>query len=235
MMNFEVVNQALTKLLGDSAADRYRVIGYQRSGKAASEIKGKNRVVQTYYAGGTFPETSGSLRRAPQHKMTFELALSVSAPAQADLRVINSDSAPAGQIAAALTAMQEAAYVADLAMDEFARILYQILMDALNLNLGLSKKVIQGRWVSQIQKNPPAPRGDLVVLTATMTYNCSTVEDIVGDTPVEMTEGISTALYADGDTAPATVVTRPPAPLVIFEDDTPLVFPDGEDDPLVYP
>lgn len=181
MMNFEVVSRALTQLLGDCSEGRYRVIGYQQPGKAASEIKGKDRTVQCYYAGGNFPRSAGSARRAPQHKMQFELAMSVSAAAQGDLRVLGNEAAAAGQIAAALTALQEATYVVDTSMDEFARIVYQVVMDARNVDLGLPKGAIEGRWVSQIQKNPPTSRGELVVLTATMTFECGTVEEIVGE------------------------------------------------------
>lgn len=198
MMNFRTVNQAIIDTLGAAAAGRFQVVGYQRQVKSAQEVKDNSRMVQSFYAAGDFPKSAGRQTGPVQHNMTFSIGLTVSAPARVNLAAINDPNATAGQIATALAALQEGADAADILFDELAEIVYQILMDGRNFDLGLSKGTLSKRWINSIRKNQPAPEGALVVLTGTIEYSCNTVEDIPGDTG---TAGgiISTVVDIDGD------------------------------------
>lgn len=198
MMNFRTVNQAIIDTLGAAAAGRFQVVGYQRQVKSAQEVKDNSRMVQSFYAAGDFPKSAGRQTGPVQHNMTFSIGLTVSAPARVNLSAINDPNATAGQIATALAALQEGADAADILFDELAEIVYQILMDGRNFDLGLSKGTLSKRWINSIRKNQPAPEGALVVLTGTVEYSCNTVEDTPGDTG---TAGgiISTVVDIDGD------------------------------------
>jgi hypothetical protein len=200
MMSFRTVNQALIDTLGAAAAGRYQVVGYRRQGKSASEVKGNSRMVQVYYSGGDFSRSGGRQTGATQHAPTVTIGLSVSSPAKVNLSLINSEAATQGQRVIALAALQEAAYLADGLWDELAEIVYQVLMDARNIDLGLSRGTMSNRWVESIKKDSPEPNGELVMLTGVMTYAYNCVEDVVGDTGVPATgEWISTQLDIDGD------------------------------------
>lgn len=179
MMNFRVVNAAIIKLLGDSAASRYRVIGYQKQGADASGVRGDNRSVQSYFSTGDF---ANSARR--QNELTFTIGLSVSAASRLDLAVINNPASTTQQITAAMSAMQDAAYCADVLIDELADIVYQILMDGNNYDFGLSVGTVSSRQVSTIRKDPPLPAGSLVTLTGAIELRCRVSEDVGGAVPV---------------------------------------------------
>lgn len=193
-MNFRVITSALTSLLGDSATGRYRVIGHQQQSQNAEEIKDNLRRVQCYYSNGSFPKSSGRLTGNTQHQLTFNIDLSVASAAKADLSVINNPASTELQIAAALAAMKNAESQADLQFDELAEIVYQILMDGRNFDLGLGKGVISNRWIESIQKDDTQPYGNLVTLTGRLLYTCQTSESITGDAGVIMIEGIGTVL-----------------------------------------
>jgi hypothetical protein len=196
MMNFEVVTAALIRTLGTAAQGRFEVIGYRRQGADAAEL---DRRVQVYYSAGEFPKSAGRQTGAAQHRMTYNVDLSVSAATQVNLSIINSPSATPTQIAAALAAMQDAAYRADLLMDELTRTVYQILMDGRNFDLGLKVGTVSSRWVDSMRKDDPQPNGVLVVLTGRIQYSCQTVEDVVGDKGLLATGGIRTVIDIAGD------------------------------------
>lgn len=201
MMNFRTVTDALITLLGDSAADRFTVVGHPRQVTDASEIRASKRRVMVFYGGGDFPKSAGRQTGATQHMLSYNIDLQVAEAAQANLNVITDPNSTAAQITAALAASQEASYLADRSFDELADIVYQILMDGRNFDLGLNKGVISSRWVGSIRKDDAQPFGSLVVLTGRLTYTCQTSEEVVGDTGVAMVQpgGISTVVDIDGD------------------------------------
>lgn len=207
MMNFRVINKAIIKLLGDSAAGRFRVVGYEAQGKASQEVKGNNREVQSYFAQGDFARSAGRTRGSAKHAMTFTLGFTVSSPAKVNLSVINREGATKEQVAGALSAMLDAAYCADLLFDELADIAYQILRDSRNYDLGLPIGTVTDGWVAHIHKDPPAPNGELVTLTGTMVYTCATDEAVTGDTGTVPTEGVTTRIDMPGDDVQQTGIT----------------------------
>lgn len=199
MMNFRVVSAAIISVLGAVAAGNFKVVGYRTQKVDAEELRGNNRRVQCYYDSGDFPKSKGRNTGPTQHEMTFNLDLSVSAAAKVDLSVIHNPAATTGQIATALAAMQDAAYLADIQMDELIEFVYQTMMDPTNYDLGLGKGVMSSRWVGSARKDDPQPMGSLMVLTARVQYTCQTVEAITGETGTLMTGGVDTILDIDGD------------------------------------
>lgn len=200
MMNFRKVTKALIQLLGDSALGRFTVTGYEGQSKSASEVRGKKRNVQILFTQGDFPKGSGRAYGSTDHQMTFTLGFTVSAAATCNLAVINSDPpAPAPAITAALTAMQDAAEVAGNLMDELFELIYQILMDGRNVDLGLKIGTVTDRWVTTLKKDNPIPMGALLVLTGEAHYTCRTCEAITGDVGVVIAEGVGVKLDMPGD------------------------------------
>lgn len=209
MMRFRTVSAALVDLLGASAAGRFTVVGYQRQLADASQLRGNNRRVQCYYTSGEFPKSSGRQTGTTQHVLTYNIDLSVSAAAKANLAVINSPNSTPSQIATALAAAQEAAYLADASFDELVDHVYQILMDGRNFDLGLPVGTISKRWVDSVRKDDVEEHGSLVVLTGRLQYTCQTAEDITGDTGTACGV-ISTVIDIDGDDVERTGVEVTP-------------------------
>ena len=181
MMNFRIVKQALIDTLGDAAAERFHVIGYQRQNKSSSQVKNNLRMVQCYFSEGNFPKSAGRMRGHKTHDLQIEIDLSASAAATGDLSILDNPAATAIQKAAAMAAVQEAAHNADVLIDELIEYVYQIIMDARNENLGIETGLISNRWISRIQKDTLLERGDLVVKTANLRYECRVQEDVLGD------------------------------------------------------
>jgi len=188
MMNFRTIKEALVLLLGSNAAGRYRTIGYQEQGQAAEEILGTDRSIQVYYTRGAFPKSAGSINGPTEHEITFTLDLSVAAPSEGPLSVLNDPDATPAELITAIANFRQASDVADGSFDEFVEILYQIIMDARNQDLGLplpppddSLTRIADRWIGAIEKNAPVPRGEYVILTGTMSLTCSIDEQVLGD------------------------------------------------------
>lgn len=181
MMMFRTVRDALVTILGDGAESRFRVIGYQRQSKNADEVLSNDRLVQVYFSDGEFTKSAGRMMGHKTHNVSYEIDMSASAPAKGDLSVLDSTTSTAIQKAAALAAVKEAAEEADTQVDELIEYVYQILMDARNEGLGLTKGDISSRWIGAIQKDTIIERGDLVVKTANMKYTCRVQETVLGD------------------------------------------------------
>lgn len=177
-MNFRVVKEALVNTLGIYAAGRYRTIGYQLQGESADGVKDSNRSVQVFYSEGQFPKSGGSLNGPVTHNVTLLIQLAVSKATEVDLTVIDNPSSTPAQLAAAITAMQEAAGLADSSFDELAEIVYQVLMDA-TVDISLLGEV-SDKWIGSIKKDQPLPRGKLVVLTGEMVLTFKATEELVG-------------------------------------------------------
>ena len=198
MMQFRTLKDNIITILGDAAADRFVTVGFQRQSKSADEIKDSDRTVQLYYSGGDFPRGAAGLTGPTKHIITYRIDLAVSKAAEGDLTVINNPVSTPAQIEAALSAFQEASDLADQSADELIEIVYQILMDARNVDLGFDPGTVANRWLTNIEKDNPLPRGDLVVLTASMRLTCSVSEDVLGDSGTDATE-FDTVVDIEGD------------------------------------
>ncbi len=180
MMMFRTVKAAIIQLLGDEAAGLFSVIGYRGQSHAASEIKDKSRTVQVYYSEGQFPRNAGRMASGKIHDLTIDLDLSASAAAKGDVSALTSPDSTAQAKALALSELRSAADVADTSIDELIEAVYQIMMDARNIDLGLSGEVAS-RWIETIRKDTALEHGDLVVKTASMKFTCRVCETVRGD------------------------------------------------------
>jgi len=188
-MQFIAVKNALQQLLSTNAAGQFQVIGAQKQEKSAEEFIDQNRMVEIYYKRSTFPKGEGRYLGPVTNKAEFAIEFTVSAPARADLTVLNNPAATPAQLEAAIASMKEASNEADEKMDELISLVWEILMDARNEDLGLPK-IVSDRWVDDATKNDPNPRGSLVVLTASMPYSCNVCEVPPGEEGLD-SEGIS--------------------------------------------
>lgn len=192
MMNFRTIKDSIINILGTAEAGRFRTIGFQRQTKSAEEVKGNLRLVTVYYSAGTFPKRSGRNTGAVQHDITYRIEFTVSKSALGNLAIINNPESTPAEITTAIDAIQESAKLADESIDELFEIIYQILMDARNIDMGLSVGTVADRWIDSIQKDEPRPKGDLVVLTGSANLTLRTAEQVTGD------PGIPDANIIDG-------------------------------------
>jgi hypothetical protein len=198
-MRYQIVRDALRRMLVLQAQGVYSVVGYQRSGKDAGAVANR-RLVEVYYRAGKFPKGAG-LYGPSKHDATFNVDLTVSVATKMDVSVIESGDASAEQIAAALAEMKESGAEADKELDSLAAAVYQILMDARNDHLGLPSSIkIGSRWITDYEKDEPIKSGAYTVLTGRLTYTCSIDEELRGYTPITIDEpNITVDLQLEGD------------------------------------
>ena len=185
MMNFRLLKDNLEQILLDSSTTSgYEVVGYQVQGTGAKETLGPKRRVQVFYDSGDFSKGKAAISGGPvQHEITYRIELTVSAESKANLTVINDAGSSPAEIAAAISSFQTAAGEADNSLDEFFEIIYQILMDSRNEDIGTTGPpfIVSSRWVGGMQKDNPLGQGEYVVLTGTIEFTCMAVEEILGD------------------------------------------------------
>jgi hypothetical protein len=184
MMAFRTLKASLVSLLGLAAAGRFRVVGYQPQGSAIEEVKGNLRMVQVYFSGGQIPKSGGGSLGPVAHDVTFKLELTAAKASEGDLAPLMNPASTPAQFAAALASFTSAAELADESMDELLEIVFQILMDGRNLDLGLAPGNVANRWIERIDKGEPSPRGELVVVSGSMDLTCRVAEALLGDAGV---------------------------------------------------
>ena len=208
-MQFEIAEQSiLDNVLGPAEAGRFVTIGGQRQRDSAEAINSKRKVM-VIFDEGTFPESGGAQYGPVRHDMTFKVMLIEATPAEVDLSVLNNEDASASDKAEALRQMAEPSIKANRNMNEFIRIVWQILMDLRNEQMGMvppddrpNLKLVSSRWISNIRKGDPVPEGEFVVLTAEMDLTLTVEEDITGDDlPATPEDGVvyDGDLELDGD------------------------------------
>lgn len=192
-MAFENVRNALVSILGAAAAGRFETVGYQRQGVAASTQRGTNRSVAVYYQRGNFPKHKGAIIGETHHDATFTIELAVSASAKGSANTPGS--------------VTMAEYHADQDLDALINIVYQILMDQGNYDVGLAVGTVADRWVDDIQKDGISQRGELPYLTGRMTYTIAMRETVVGTTYPADATAYKVTIDLDGDAVEKTAVS----------------------------
>lgn len=195
-MQFQTVRDAIEATLVADAATRYQVVGYQEQASSAEE-----RIVPTvavYYGSGDFPKSGGSIAGPNKHDATFRLEFTAAARAKGDLATMQNDLATEAQLAAALTSFQNAALAADRIIDQLFSDVYGVIMDARNEFFGLTVGDLSSRWIGQINKDNPVPKGETVVLTGSAQLTCTLEETVLGETGTPANE-FDTVIDIDGD------------------------------------
>jgi hypothetical protein len=210
MMLFREIKDQIISILGSNANDRFRVIGYQKQTKNADEVLGLLRTAQVYFFSGQFPKGKSGITGPVQHEATFRIELTAAAAAVGDLETIKSAVTTAQQKANKLLAFQSAAERCDCSLDELFEIIYQILMDGRNLNVGMPAGQVSNRWINRIEKDDIEDKGELITLTGSMDFSLNTEELILGDTSgVEGSLIHDVTLDVDGDDIEQTAIQVP--------------------------
>lgn len=186
MMMFRVLKKNLVTILDRAARGRFVVVGYANQSTGTDELLKAKRRVQVFFGNGDFPKSKASPTGLPQHEITYQVTLSLTAQAEGNLAAMNTegdDSAARAVRKAAISQFYTAATMADQDMDEFMEQVYQILMDGRNVDIDTEGPpyLVSDRWVESIDRFEPISQGDTVVITATMNFSCQAEEQILGD------------------------------------------------------
>lgn len=199
MMVFREIRDAIRRVLAQNANGQFNVIGAQKRGKDASEVVDRSRLVEIYYSRGDFPKAGGSLMGPTKHDMTFRIDFTVSKASQGDVDTITDPGASAAEVARAIAAMKESDLAADESLDEFFELVYQILMDARNVDFELPIGTVGSRWVSSLNKDEPIERGNYSILTGSCLLTCTTSEPVTGLVGVEAGDILDTSVEVETD------------------------------------
>lgn len=210
MMNFRKIKNSITdNVLGPAENGRYRTIGYQKQTVDVEDVLGNNRTVQVFYSSSDTPKNASGLQGPFKFDVTYRIELAVAEQAGVNLDALLDSGATDADREKAWKSFQVSGDNADASFDELVEIVFQVLMDARNIDLGLDEKpyVVSDRWVSQIRKDDPEPTGEYVLLTGAMLLTVSTTEEAAGDPGVEAAYTLSTVIDIDGDDVEKTGVT----------------------------
>ena len=200
MMNFRKIKTSITeKVLGPAEGGRYKTIGYQRQNTDIEDILGKNRTVQVFFSSSDFPKNASALQGPFKHEPSYRIELAVAEDSAVNLTALKDENATDADREKAWKSFVEAGDAADDSFDELAEIVFQVLMDARNIDLGMPIGTVADRWVGQIRKDDPEPTGEYVMLTGAMMLTCSTSEAAAGDPGVTGAGTIDTTVDIDGD------------------------------------
>jgi hypothetical protein len=191
-MNFETLQQNLVDILGAAAAGRFRVAGYQPKSTDAVEYLNDKRLVSVFFSESQIPDNMGSLQGPVHFEAIYRLEMFASAEAKGDLSVIDNPSSTPAELTTAIANIKLAENLADTSWNELAGIVYQILMDGRNRDLGLPVGIAASRWLNNLRKDRPADisiargilGGKYVTITGSIDLNCVLEEPIIGDTGV---------------------------------------------------
>jgi hypothetical protein len=204
VMAFRTAKADLVQLLGDSAANRYKVVGYAPQPKDASVFLGTNRTIRAFYSGGNFPKGSASLSTPAKHNVNMLLEMVVTASSEVDLGVIEDPNSTDAQRIAAMASTTPAAQIADESFDEFLDIVWNVLMDSRNKWLGGEKYKVGDRWVPDFKKDKIIPMGNYVIVTGYIRLDFNIEEKADGETPTAFSHNITDFSPIDGDTTQGT-------------------------------
>ena len=184
MMNFRVVKTAVDTILEAYSASKYIVTGGQRQSKGADENALLPRVT-TYYQSGDFPLSSSNFQTDKTHNVEIKIEITVVVKGKVDLSVLNNDSSSQSEIAAALAAMPDIAKLADDKFDETFEDVYQAIMAADKYDLDLPIGTARNRWINNVKKDNPNPRGEYMILTGFCLFSCQVNEQVTGITGID--------------------------------------------------
>lgn len=180
-MRFETIKTSLISFLGTAAAGRYRTVGYKDQHFDATEILSNSKYVSVIYKNGTFPLDRAGRQGPATHVCQYDVELFLSQKSAVNLAHLEGEYS-AAQRAAALAATQNVQKLAATNLDSFIAIIFGVLMDNRNIDLGLSRALIGDRWISGIDVHDIEYFGDTAIAMATLKYEVEVQEDFTGDT-----------------------------------------------------
>lgn len=199
MMEFIKIRDAVRALLAQQSGGEYTVIGAQKRGKGAIEALDKSRIVEVFYIRGGFPKSAAGVLGPTKHDITFRIDLTVTKGAEGDVATIENPGSTAAERAAAMAAMKESDQLADDSIDQLFAHVYQVLMDARNVDFGLPEYTVASRWVTDLDKNEPVEDGNYTIITGSMVLTCSTSEPVYGYKGIEAGNIADVSVEIDSD------------------------------------
>ena len=200
MMKFRKIKLSITdNVLGPAEDGRYRTIGYQKQNTDVEDVLGNNRTVQVFFSSSNFPKNASGLQGPFKHEVSYRIELAVAEDSAVNLTALKDENATDADREKAWKSFIEAGDAADDSFDELVEIVFQVLMDARNVDLGMSIGDAPDRWVGQIRKDDPEPTGEYVMLTGAMMLTCSPSEEAYGDPGVTSAATIDTIVDLEGD------------------------------------
>ena len=200
MMNFRKIKLSITdNVLGPAEGGRYRTIGYQKQNTDVEDVLGKNRTVQVFFSSSDFPKNASGLQGPFKNEISYRIELAVAEDSAVNLSALKDENATDADREKEWKSFVEAGDAADDSFDELVEIVFQVLMDGRNIDLGLPVGDAADRWVGQIRKDEPEPTGEFVMLTGAMMLTCSTSEEANGDPGVTGAAIIDMTVDLEGD------------------------------------
>ena len=200
MMNFRKIKKSITEnVLGPAEDGRYRTIGYQKQNTDVEDVLGNDRTVQVFFSSSDFPKNASGLQGPFKNEPSYRIELAVAEKSAVNLGALKDENATDEDREKAWKSFIEAGDSADDSFDELVEIVFQVLMDGRNIDLGMPIGDVSDRWVGQIRKDEPEPTGEYVMLTGAMMLTCSTPEEAEGDPGVTGAAIIDTVVDIDGD------------------------------------
>lgn len=202
-MKFEGIRDSLEQLLLNGSTDgAYRVIGYQKTAEDAENAIDDKRFVTVYYSSGEFPKSSGVEAGGPvDHDMSFQVELTITQPSKGDISSLTTGSTAAQRLTA-LTGFKDACRLADRELDDFVSVIWNLIMDSRNRDLGYSQK-LGSRWIGSFQKGEPIDMQKFVTISGVLTLTAMVDELPQGD-PGVTGEDIAVTVDINEDTVQAT-------------------------------
>ena len=194
-MVFEQLRDSIEALLLANQSTYFRTIGEEKQAPDAREALGNLRFVEVFFSEGT--RGKGSTKQETEHDVKYQLIFTVSAAATADISVLEKDSgATAPQKAAALLASTAGSRIAGKSIDALYRMIWQIIMDPVNEDLGLDKYTV-GNWeLNNFKKFSPVDHGKLITIMASADLTATVTEKATGATP---TTAVEPAINVDAE------------------------------------
>ena len=200
MMKFRKIKLSIIdNVLGPAEAGRYRTIGYQKQNTDVEDVLGNNRTVQVFFSSSDFPKNASGLQGPFKHEVSYRIELAVAEESAVNLAALKDENATDADREKAWKSFVGAGDAADDSFDELAEIVFQVLMDARNIDLGMFIGDAPDRWVGQIRKDEPEPTSEYVMLTGAMMLTCSPSEEAGGDPGVTVASIIDTTVDLEGD------------------------------------
>jgi len=180
-MNFTEAQTAISTLLGNNAGGQFRVCGYRNEPADAKTVKDTNASVAVYYGKGDFSKANSPPTGPFEHSCTFNIELTISTAAKADLTTLNDDGSTPAERQTALSNIQNTRALADQALNALINVVWNIIFNAEHIGFEETLGKYRDRWVPTIEKQEVGYIGDLIVSQATMHLNLDVQEIADGD------------------------------------------------------
>jgi len=180
-MNFITIQEALTELLGNGANGQFRVCGYSVEPESGEAIRNENAAVAVYFSDAKIPKSGSGFNGPFKFDATYNIELSISSSAKADLETLNDPESSQVDRAAAMTSLQNTRLLADQALNTLIECVFNIIFKPEDVDLGLDVGIARSRWIPSITKEKPDYAGELLISQAVMSLTMQITESISSD------------------------------------------------------